>query len=254
MQNIEENWDMMVNAYEQFTEGEDSYSYKIEWPCIQKMLPDLTGKAVIDLGCGTGRFTFLLEKEKPKKIVGIDLSWEMINYAKAKAESKKSIARFYKGDISEKCTDGNYDFVFSSTVSQYVKDLKQLFSNIYNMLSPNGICIMSVMHPVYTAQYPISHGGTFPDENEWTVRYLDKSERSYIQPWIEYNDCIDDFLSSSYHHTFSDYVNAIIMSGFSILEMQEPCPPKEWKEKYQNRYDAFIKTPSFLIMKLKKDK
>lgn len=85
MQNIEENWDIMVNAYEQFTGSEDSYSYKIEWPCIHSMLPDLKGKSVIGLGCGTGRFTFLLEKENPNKLVGIDIS--QINCAQEKAKN-----------------------------------------------------------------------------------------------------------------------------------------------------------------------
>lgn len=38
---IEKNWDDMAKAYEDFTETADSYSYAIEWPCIQKMLPQI---------------------------------------------------------------------------------------------------------------------------------------------------------------------------------------------------------------------
>lgn len=54
---IERNWDEMAKTYEEFTEEEDSYSYTIEWPCIKEMLPGLNGKTVLDLGCGTGRFS-----------------------------------------------------------------------------------------------------------------------------------------------------------------------------------------------------
>ncbi len=57
---------------------------------------------------------------------------------------------------------------------------------------------------------------------------------------------------SSYHHTFSDYFNAIIKAGFHILQVEEPAPPLEWKERFYNRYDSFIQTPSFLILKLVK--
>ncbi|WP_313340162.1 class I SAM-dependent methyltransferase [Sedimentibacter sp.] len=240
---IEHSWDRMAEAYEQFTSGEDSYSSKIEWPCIQKMLPDLSEKSVIDLGCGTGRFTFLLENKNPAKIIGIDLSDDMLKLAKAKAKKIASTAVFYKGDISKSFTDEKFDFIFSSTVSHYIKDLNKLFSNIYDMLKPDGICVISAMNPVYTSQYPISKDEDFPDDSEWTVRYLDRRERSYIQPWIEYNSSIENFLSSSYHHTFSDYINSMIQCGFSIMETQEPLPPEEWMENCLERYNAFIETP-----------
>jgi len=108
------------------------------------------------------------------------------------------------------------------------------------------------MHPVYTAQYPADKNGEFPSDDEWVVRYLDKSKRAYIQPWIEYNDDIENFLSTSYHHTVSDYFNAIIDAGFRIERVEEPYPPEDWKQKYVSRYNAFIETPSYMILRLSK--
>lgn len=58
MENTDQNWDRMAAAYEDFTAGADSYSYRIEWPCIEKLLPDLHEKSVIDLGCGTADLPF----------------------------------------------------------------------------------------------------------------------------------------------------------------------------------------------------
>lgn len=252
MSEIEKNWDHMALAYEDFTESEDSYSYTIEWPCIQSMLTDLKDKDVLDLGCGTARFTFLFEKLQPRKITGIDLSEAMLNIAKKKAATKLSSAVFIKEDISRFNADEQYDFIFSSTVTHYIKDLQGLFERIYSALRSRGFCIISAMNPVYTSQYPISRSGLFPNDDEWVVRYLDKSERSYIQPWIEYNDEIENYLSSSFHHTFSDYINAIAMAGFSIVEMQEPAPPEKWKTEQPERYNAFIETPSFMVLKLLK--
>ena len=253
--NIEKNWDMMAKAYEDFTEGEDSYSYKIEWPCIKKMLPDLNGKNVLDIGCGTGRFTFLLEKENAKSITGLDLSTEMLNLAKEKADKQSSKAEFIKGDMFnlENSLHRKYDFIFSSTSSHFINDLKSLFRQISSVLNIGGQAVISVINPVYSAQYPIKHGDEFPSDDEWIVKYLDKSERSYIQPWIEYNDDIENYLCMSYHHTFSDYINAAIAAGLSIEEVEEPYPPEEWKESEKGRYDNFIETPTYLIMKLKKN-
>lgn len=94
--------------------------------------------------------------------------------------------------------------------------------------------------------------GEFPSDDEWVVRYLDKSTRAYIQPWIEYNDDIPNYLSMSYHHTVSDYFNAIIEAGFRIEKVEEPLPPISWKETNNCRYNAFIETPSYLILRLSK--
>ncbi len=74
MNEIKSDWNHMAQAYEEFNNAENSYSYNIEWPCIRKLLPDLKGKTVVDLGCGSGIFTFLLEQNKPSTITGIDLS------------------------------------------------------------------------------------------------------------------------------------------------------------------------------------
>ncbi len=253
MENTEQNCDRMAAAYEDFTAGADSYSYRIEWPCIEKLLPDLHEKSVIDLGCGTGRFTFLLEGAGAARTVGVDLSEEMLRLAKEQAGRRHSKAEFLKGDLAKPFTaftKEKFDFVFSSTSTHYLQDLRPFFENLHDLLRPKSECVLSVMHPVYTAQYPIGRGDRFPDDSEWTVRYLDKRERAYIQPWIEYNDAMENFLSRSWHHTFSDYVNAAVGSGFSILEVQEPMPPEDWKESAPRRYDGFLETPSYLILKL----
>lgn len=253
MENTEQNWNRMAAAYEDFTAGEDSYSYRIEWPCIEKMLPELHGKSVIDLGCGTGRFTFLLEKTGAARTVGVDLSEEMLRLAEDQAKGGNSKAEFLKGDIAKPFTKEKFDFAFSSTATHYLQNLEPFFENLHGLLRAGSECVLSVMHPVYTAQYPIDTGEEFPEDSEWTVRYLDKRERAYIQPWIEYNGKMENFLSRSWHHTFSDYVNAAVKNGFSILEMQEPLPPGEWRKNAPERYDGFLETPSYLILKLRRE-
>ncbi|SHJ31888.1 class I SAM-dependent DNA methyltransferase [Lutispora thermophila] len=251
---IEKNWDDMAKAYEDFTEKEDSYSYAIEWPCIQKILPKLNDKRILDLGCGTGRFSFLFEKENPLSVLGVDISEHMLSIAKEKAKSRGSKVEFIQGDISNWHTyiDGKFDFIFSSTTFHYIKDIKDLFCNMYSALEDKGVCIVSLMHPIYTAQYPVDKNGEFPSDDEWVVRYLDKSKRAYVQPWIEYNDNIENYLSMSYHHTVGDYFNAIINAGFRIEKVEEPSPPESWKQSCYIRYNAFIETPSYMIIKLSK--
>lgn len=227
---IKINWDNMAQAYEDFTSDEDSYSNLIEWKNIKTIIPDLEDKVILDLGCGTGRFSFLFEEYNPKQIIGIDISEEMIKIGKDIADKKGSKVHFIQNDIenlSEIETD-SIDFVFSSTVLHYIEDLSGVMKEINRVLVPGGTCILSVINSVYSACYPVSHNnGDFPKDEEWTVKYLDKSLRGYIQPWIEYNDDIENFLSYSYHHTMADYVNSIVKAGLQLEELLEPLPPEE---------------------------
>lgn len=254
MKDIKEDWNTMAAAYEEFGTAEDSYSYNIEWRCIRKLLPELKGKSVLDIGCGTGIFTFLLEAFEPERLVGIDLSEKMLAIAKKKADSQRSKAEFICGDaadIREKI-DVQFDFIFSSTTTHYIKNLKAMFAGIADCLKEDGRCILSVIHPVYSAMYPVEHGGTFPEDDEWQVRYLDQSIRAYIQPWIEYNDAFENHLSVSYHHLFGDYVNAAVSAGLKICGVHEPMPPENWKTEFPGRYESFVETPTYLIMELSK--
>ena len=251
---IKTDWNSMAEAYELFNNSEDSYSYNIEWPCIEELLPDLKNKTVVDLGCGTGIFTFLLERFEPEKIIGIDLSEEMLKIADEKARKMGSKATFLAYDAS-KCADiikEPVDFIFSSTTSHYIKNIDELFENVSKSLKPGGESIFSVIHPLYSAMYPIAHGDTFPNDDEWMVRYLDKSMRAYIQPWLEYNDNFENHLSKSYHHTFSDYFNAIKKARLSIKNIIEPLPPEKWKVSQPDRYDGYIETPVYMIIKMRK--
>lgn len=252
MNETEQIWNKMAAAYEDFTSDADSYSLAIEWPCIQTLLPNLEGKSVIDLGCGSGRFTFLLEAKKPARITGADLSGEMLALARKRAAALNSAAKFIKADISKRFAAETFDFAFSSTVTHYIADLGAFFRGVSEMLPPRGECLFSVMHPLYTAQYPVRRGNALPDDGEWAVRYLDKRERACIQPWIEYNDEIENFPSFCFHHTFGDYLNALCAAGLGLTDLREPLPPKEWKSRFPQRYEAFIETPSFLIFKAKK--
>lgn len=247
-------WNSMAAAYELFNNSADSYSYTIEWPCIQELLPDLRAKSILDFGCGTGIFTFLLEKYYPAKIVGIDLSEEMLKIAIAKGKNKKSSAQFMLGDAGKLSNyfDETFDLVFSSTTTHYLPNLNDLFVNISRVLKEDGTCILSIIHPVYSALYPIEHGDTFPSDDEWSVRYLDKRNRAYIQPWIEYNDNFKNQLSRSYHYTSGDYITAILQAGLKIQELREPLPPEVWRSSAFGRYDAYIETPTYMIFRLSK--
>ncbi len=45
-----------------------------EWDAIQRLLPDLNGKSIIDLGCGYGWFCRWASAQGATQVTGVDLS------------------------------------------------------------------------------------------------------------------------------------------------------------------------------------
>src|SRR3954451_15223933 len=55
----------------------------IESFTLMDLVGDLAGKSVVDLACGEGFYTRLLRRGGAERVVGIDLSGEMIALARA---------------------------------------------------------------------------------------------------------------------------------------------------------------------------
>lgn len=252
---FKQNWDQMAKDYENFTNHQGSYSSCIELPSILQLLPDLTDKTILELGCGSGRFSFIFETMKPAHLIGIDFSEEMLAIARTIATEKNSKIQFLQGDISNlsNVPDASIDFIFASTVLHFIADLNRVMAEVSRVLKPDGTAIFSVIHPVYSAQYPIAHtDNKLPDDEEWKVQYLNKSMRAYVQPWIEFNPEVDNYLCKSYHHTFSNYLEAFIQNDLQLLAMREPTPPEAWKTEQPRKYFSYQKTPTYGIFKLAK--
>ncbi|XP_065222819.1 juvenile hormone acid O-methyltransferase-like isoform X2 [Planococcus citri] len=95
---------------------------------------------ILDMGCGPGDLTLELLNLIPntEKMVGIDKSDAMIDFANTHYQCKDERLHFKKEDIY--CVDTKYsqfDAVFSFFVLQWVNQRKAV-TNIYNVLKPGG--------------------------------------------------------------------------------------------------------------------
>jgi Methylase involved in ubiquinone/menaquinone biosynthesis len=242
VKSVTEIWDSMAYDYDIFSSSNESYSNRIEWPCIENILPDLRNKRILDIGCGSGRYSFIFDKYKPNNITGIDISKVMIDLAN-KQRPKESKTVFYQSSIEEidSLNLGKYDFAFSSTASHYFTNLEKAFSTVFKYLVGNGVFILSAMHPIYTASYPLH------SKEDWVFRYLDKNKREYIQPWTKRSKQEVKEICYSFQYTISDYYNSLCKVGFRIKSIQEPEPPYEWFKKDPEKYESVINEPLYII-------
>ncbi|KAF5299213.1 hypothetical protein FQA39_LY02386 [Lamprigera yunnana] len=106
---------------------------------------------VLDVGCGPGNITHdVLYPLLPKtinKLVGIDISQKMINFAKENYANSK--IKFLEMDIVAnpipKNFEEHFDCIFSFYCLHYVSDHKKALLNIHKMLKPGGAILLNFM-------------------------------------------------------------------------------------------------------------
>jgi ubiquinone/menaquinone biosynthesis C-methylase UbiE len=113
---------------------------------MQKLLPNIKGKIVLDIGCGSGRDIILYESLGAKECWGIDTSKYMIK------EAKKNITHPERAILSniEKTSFKNkqFDVVAARFSMHYLKNFEKAYKEISRILKPKGVLVMAVDHPI----------------------------------------------------------------------------------------------------------
>lgn len=95
---------------------------------------------ILDIGTGTGiLISYLLEKS-PSKLVGIDISENMIEIAKEKYKGKN--VEFVVSDVM-KFNDFGYDYIIIYSAYPHFKQKEMLFEHLSKLLNPRGKVIIA---------------------------------------------------------------------------------------------------------------
>ncbi|MEN7547281.1 class I SAM-dependent methyltransferase [Rapidithrix thailandica] len=210
-----------------------------EWYVLHKMLPDLTGKNMLDLGCGYGWHCIYAKEQGAKRVVGVDLSQKMIEKAKEKSgEYSIEYKQMPIEDIDFVAEE--FDVVFSSLAFHYIQDLKTVFHKIHACLKKGGQLVFSIEHPVFTARA----------EQDW---YVEASGNRLHWPLDHYQtegERHTRFLGHQvikYHRTLETIINTLIASNFEIIQLSEPKPSQEVLKEYPEMKDE-MRRPIFLLV------
>jgi SAM-dependent methyltransferase len=213
-QNIYDNADFF-SGYRQIPRQVHGLDGAPEWPAIRALLPDLRGKRAVDLGCGFGWASRWMRDQGATSVLGLDLSNNMIEQARAKTVDTAIEYRIADLD-SLVLPEQAFDFAYSALTFHYIEDFSRLVRMIHQALVPDGHFVFTIEHPIFMAA---AHPHWINDEDgrqTWPVNgYAVEGERR--TDWFAKGVL-------KYHRTLGTTLNALIDEGFRIQRVEEFAP------------------------------
>ncbi|EMB7846559.1 class I SAM-dependent methyltransferase [Vibrio vulnificus] len=229
-------------AYSKMPRSTDGLKSAGEWEVFRTNLPKLSGKRVLDLGCGYGWHCQYAIEQGAKAVVGIDLSEKMLQKARELTDNKNVV--FEQCAIEDfQAEEASFDVIFSSLALHYVEDLNSVFSKASKLLKLGGVLCYSVEHPVFTSNssqdWHCDNGKT----QHWPLdNYFHEGQRA------------TKFLGSEivkYHRTIETHISTLLSEGFEIRAVLEPKPSNEMVER-MGWHDELRRPMMLIITAVKK--
>ena len=183
-----------------------------------RLIGGVTGKRVLDLGCGDGQAAVAFAR-KGATTIAVDASVRMLDRARTLAEQAAVRVEWHQGDVADLAflRAESIDIVFSASSLGEVGDLHRVFRQVHRVLKNRGAFVFSYEHPIglcvgreppETPSTPISRvvRMSYFTDDPVTVEREGQPIRVYVR-------------------TVSDVFHALSRGGFRVEVLSEPRPP-----------------------------
>jgi SAM-dependent methyltransferase len=204
-----------------------------------RLLGNVAGKRVLDLGCGTGLAAAVFAQQGAH-VIGLDPSPELLTAARRHAGHAHVKVEFHLGDLADLAfmRADSVDLVFSAWAIGGAPDLNRVFRQVHRVLKQGSPFVFSMPHPAYD----------IIDDDDPEQPLLIR--RSYFD-----RSPVDDSGETPFgehHHTVSDVFMGLTRNKFRVDVLLEPestgesTPSAHWRE-------AFLWLPRTLVVRARKE-
>ena len=218
MAETRKSWDKIAGYYRKRYEiSTEAVHYGPLCPGDDKLrlLGDITGKKVIDLGCGCGQNAITLAK-MGAHVTAVDFSRRQIDEAIDLALKHGQTINFINADITDLTVlpDSHFDLAISACAISFVENIDSAFRGAFRIIKPGGRFILSDMNPL---QYIL-------DEIEGGVEFNHPYPyEPILLKWIwEFEELDHSPRFQHYVRSIPAYVNALVDAGFRVSKIIEP--------------------------------
>lgn len=208
------------------------------------LVGDVTGLAVIDLGCGEGRFCRILAA-RGADTLGIDLQPSFIAYATCKAGPRETY-RVADMQAIDEVADDLFDLAVSYISLVDVPDQAAAIGEAFRVLAPGGRFLVCNLSPMATASI---------DPALWCRDDAGQKRHFVLDDYVSEGPRRIVFTSGSeltnFHRSLSTTVNDFLDAGFILTRIYEPVPTAEQLHRVPENEDM-LRVPLFTIYDLSK--
>lgn len=265
---IEKKWDDASEAWADFVRtGKDWTRLEMNNPAMFEMLGDISGKKLLDLGCGEGLNTRLMAK-KGANVVGVDFSREMIKLALEEEEREKLGIEYHVADACDLGIFGDkrFDIVASFMAIQDVEHHREAILEVGRVLRDDGRFVFGIPHPCFEVRildgkriggwvYEDSSG--IKDKESALNQKLDREPLYYTMDlyFDRRSDEINwdmerlkkSFKTTGFHRTLTDYSEALRNAGLGISRMLEPLPTEKGLKEHPVYFKGNLRIPQSIV-------
>ena len=244
-QNIYDN-DAFYENFKGLRSDEINFNDVIEAPIITKMLPDLKGRKILDIGCGMGQHAMQYSKAGAASVLGTDISKKMLSYARENNSAANITYRRMAFEDLEQM-DEKFDVITSSLAFDYSQYFGKLMRDIFAILNDGGYLVFSMSHPISTA-----YDGTYDryTRTKDGVRLYANLHNYGIEGERHFRWVVDDY--EVYHRKVSTLINCIASAGFIIEECQESTVSEEMAKEHPDKFGGVVHHPDFIFFRCRK--
>jgi len=226
-------YEALADDYNAMIETKPHNAY-YDRPAVQSLVPGVSGKAILDAGCGSGVYAAWLIN-KGAMVTAIDASEKMLSHAKNRLGNKAELILANMEEPLSFLQNESFDGVLSSLAIAYVHDHYALFKEFSRVLKTNGWFIFSTDHPFFNYEF-------FKLDNYFETTLIEYT-------WKGFGKLVN---MPSYYHSLGSLTGALNDSGFVIEKILEPKPTEDFKINDERNYNELMKFPSFICMKARK--
>ncbi|MCM3039700.1 class I SAM-dependent methyltransferase [Paenibacillus motobuensis] len=173
-----------------------------------QLFGDVSGKKMLEIGCGSGQSLQYLGERKASELWGADISENQIEKTRQHLTACGLSAQLICSPMEDECgiPEDYFDFVYSVYAIGWTTDLEGTFCRIASYLKKDGVFIFSWSHPI--------HKCVAAEDNMLVFKksYFDES-------W--YSVSLGESTLTLSDRKLSTYINALSKAGFIIEQMIE---------------------------------